>query len=465
MKPPIPRFCLTGALLAVAASALGAVPEDDIRVTPVVRAYRQAAPAVVNISTERIVRVGPRLFGLGDDVFEEVFGQRLVREVPAVSLGSGFLIHPDGYLVTNAHVVGRAEKITATLADGSSFRAEVVASNDDDDLAVLKIASEKPRAFDFLRLGRSDDLMIGETVIAIGNPLGYQNTCSTGVISAVDRKLEFRNDVEVGGLIQTDAPINPGSSGGPLLNIKGELIAINTAIRADAQGIGFAIPVDKLVEDFPRLLDFERLQRVIFGLKVRARHAKTGEEIVVESVLAGTPAAAAGARAEDRVVAINGRAVKQICDYQIAMLAARAGDKIALGCRRDGKPVELTVTIAARPKPDGAALAVGLFGLSFREITPEMARNQRLPVEQGLLVVEVEKGSPADVLGLRRGDIVFQIGRWYVTSMETVGSVLEDVPAGAGVRIGIIRGNVRAWATMKARQPPATRPTGAKTDI
>ncbi len=444
------------ALPAAAAPGPATRPARNPRVTPVVEAYRQASPAVVNISTVTPVQMGWRLFGGEDDPFEEFLPKFFRRTVPVTSLGSGFLIHGQGYLVTNAHVVRRARKITVTLSDESSFEAEVVAANSEHDLAVLRIREAGKRTFPFLRLGRSDDLMIGETVIAIGNPLGYQNTCTTGVLSALNRKLEFRGGLAYDQLIQIDAPINPGSSGGPLLNAAGGLIGINTAIRADAQGIGFAIPVDLLTEDLPRLLDFERLNRVVFGLRVAQHHAAEGDRIVVAAVEPGSPAAAAGCKVGDRLAALNGQEVVQLPEYLIAMLRARPGQTVRLRCRRDGRWVQAAIGIRARPKPDGAALARGLFGLELKEITPELARQLRLPVEAGLLVTGVEGGSPAGQLGLRRGDIVFQMGRWYTPDLEMVGAILEDVAPGTMMQLGIIRGRVRAWAAIKARKPPAT---------
>ncbi len=435
-----------------------AAESNPLRITPVVKAYRKSRPAVVNISTERLIQTRWGLFGFGDDPFEEFFPKRTMR---TASLGSGFLIHPAGYIITNAHVVRRAQKITATLSDKSTHAAEVVAANDAHDLAVLRIKDAKGRKFGFLRLGRSDDLMIGETVIAIGNPFGYQNTCSTGVISALGRKLEFRGGSVYRGLIQIDAPINPGNSGGPLLNIAGELIGINTAIRADAQGIGFAIPVDMLEADIPKLLDFERLNRVIFGLTVRQRRTDRGGNLVVAAVAADTPAARAGCKVGDRLLTLNGKNLVQLPDYQIEMLSARPGSKVKLRVLRGGRKIDLEVAVTIRPKPDGAALAQRLFGMKLRQLTPELARRLGLAVNAGLIVDGVEANAPAARLGIRSGDVVFQLGRWYVTDLERVGLILEDVGPGEVLRVGIVRGRVRAWGSIEARKievrPPAEK--------
>ena len=437
-------------------------PVNPLRMTPVVVAYRKAAPAVVNISTERLVQMrwGPP--GFLDGPFEEFFPRRTVR---TMSLGSGFFIHPAGYIVTNAHVVRRAEKITVTLADKSTYAAEVIASNDAHDLVVLRVRGAGRRRFRFLRLGRSDDLMIGETVIAIGNPFGFQNTCTTGVISALDRKLEFPGGVEFSGLIQIDAPINPGNSGGPLLNIAGELIGINTAIRPDAQGIGFAIPVDLLTNDLARLLDFERLNRVVVGLSVRQRRTSSGDQLVVTSVTPGSPAAQAGCRVGDRLLALDGRPVRQLPDYQIPMLSARAGQKVRLKCLRGGKTVQVVIQVKARPKPDGAALARRLFGLELQTLTPEIARRLRLAVGRGLLVTAVQRNGPAHRLGLAAGDVIFQLGRWQVTDLDDVGAVLEDVEPGTLLRIGYVRGNIRFWTLIRARRIQTSPPGKAKLAI
>jgi len=457
----------SGAAAALAGSvpAAGQTTSKAIRVTPVVRAYRAASGAVVNISTERLVSTGAMLLGWQDDPFEP-FTTKLFRKVPVISLGSGFVIHPSGYIVTNAHVVRRAEKINVVFADKSQHSADVVAENADHDLAVLKIAPPKGKTFPHLHCGRSDDLMIGETVIAIGNPMGYQNTCTTGVISALGRKLEFRGGQTYRDLIQTDAPINPGNSGGPLLNIAGELIGINTAIRADAQGIGFAIPVDALVADLPRLLDFERRNRVIVGLAVEQKRTKDAAELIVARVADKGPAARAGCKVGDRIVALNGKPVGRLSDYQIAMFGAKAGAKVRLRCRRNGKTVNLTVTVKPRPKPDAAALAKRLFGMELANLTAEQARQLRLPVKAGLLVVAVEAKGPASRLGIRRHDVIFQLGRWHVANLDDAGAILEDVAPGEAVRIGVVTGRQRAWGVIRARpidtQPPTT---GKRTTI
>jgi serine protease Do len=418
------------------------------RITPVVLAYRRAGPAVVNISSEKIVT---QRFGMfGRDPFADIF-RRPVRQKTA---GSGVIVHGDGYVVTNAHVVSRAMQITIQLSDKTSYAAKVISSDSTHDLAVLKIELPKGKVLPYLPLGRSDDLMVGETVIAIGNPMGFASTLTTGVISATNRKLSFAGDVEYGGLIQTDAPINPGNSGGPLLNIRGELIGINTAIRADAQNIGFAISADTVADQFASLMDFERINRVVFGASVAQKRDKNGVVLKVTDVRANTPAAAV-LKTGDVIVSLDGKPVAQIPDFVCGMTGAKADDKISLTVSRGGKRIKRSLKLAARPKPDGGKLAGKLFGLTLRKIDRKLAGELSLATSRGLVVVGVAAGSPAHRLGIALKDVIFQVGRIYVTDLDTLGVILEDVKPGDTIRLGGARGNVRYWTAITGASPRA----------
>jgi len=418
------------------------LPPDDPRLTPVVRAYQRVRPAVVNISADKIVSLRYGWFddGLFSDIFGEMF-PKVRRHVPVRSLGSGFVINPAGYIITNAHVVLRAEKITVTMADGSEHEAAKISSDPDHDLAVLKIDPPAGKPLPYLPLGRSDDLMVGETVIVIGNPLGYANSLTTGVISALGRDLAFGDEKQLTGLIQTDAPINRGNSGGPLLNIKGELIGVNTAIRADAQNIGFAIPADRLAERLAGLLDTERLNRVVFGAVVRQQHGPAGDQLCVTEVRQDTPAYGK-LRPGDRIVTLDGLKVRQISDFACAMADKKPGSTVRLGCLRDGKELVLEVTLTLKPRPDGNALARKHFGLRLRELTPSLARDLRLAVDRGLVVVGVEGNSPADRLGMDVKDVLLQVGGFYVKDLDDLGLVLENVRPGQRVQLVVVRRSV-----------------------
>jgi len=438
----------------LAAPPAATAAEKATRITPVVLAYRRAGPAVVNISADKIVNERFALFGR--DPFADIFRRPVRRK----SVGSGVVIHGDGYVVTNAHVVSRALQITIQLSDKTRYAAKVISSDSACDLAVLKVELPKGKTLAHLPLGRSDDLMVGETVIAIGNPLGFANTLTTGVISATNRKLEFAGDIEYSGLIQTDAPINPGNSGGPLLNIRGELIGINTAIRADARNIGFAISADTVAEQLTRLMDFERINRVVFGASVAQKRTTDGVELRVTEVRPGTPADGPLKRG-DRIISLKGKPVGRISGFVCGMMGASAGQKVELGILRGAKRLTAAVKLSARPRPSGKDLARRLFGLTLRKVDRKLAGELGLTTSRGLVIVGVEAGSPAHKLGIDLKDVLFQVGRFYVTDLETLGVILEDVRPGDGIRIGGVRGHVRYWATIHAvgkSRPKNSRP-------
>ena len=403
------------------------------RRTPAVNVFEASRDAVVNISSTQIVQVRDP-FG---SLFEGFFDLRRPfrsepRSVKRTSVGSGFVIHPDGYIITNAHVVARSTGRTVTFADGREFDAQVVASDREHDIAMLHI--ETKETLPTLRLGRSDDLMIGETVIAIGNPLGYQNTVTVGVVSAVGRDLQIARDTALRGLIQTDASINPGNSGGPLLNVLGELVGINTAIRGDAQNIGFAIPVDHLRCAMPDLLDIERRYRIETGLRL----GRNAEPRVVE-VVDNSPAQLAGIQPGDLLSEINGAPVKESVDYHIAMIGRKAGEALSLKLVRDDRPVQTTLLLKGRPKPDAAKLVAERIGVTVKAVPADVARELRLAEGKGLLVVEVKAGSPAEVIGIEAGDILEALGRYYVTTLDELGEILEFVDTGDRINISVLR--------------------------
>ena len=327
-------------LLAVTATGLAQSAEDgrSRRRTPVVEVFESARDAVVNISSTEIVQVRDPMDRLFEG-YSRRFRSR-PRQLKRTSVGSGIVVHPAGYIVTNAHVVARSTDRTVTFADGRQYEATVVAGDREADVAILKI--DAAEALPILRFGRSDDLMIGETVIAIGNPLGYQHTVTAGVVSAVGRDLQLDGDTVLRDLIQTDASINPGNSGGPLLNVLGELIGVNTAIRGDAQNIGFAIPVDRLRRLLPDLLDVERRYRIHTGLKLNDAEPR------VAFVTDDSPADRAGISTGDVLRRINGERVQEVVDFHIALIGLQPGDRLRLELLRRGKPYEASLLVEGR---------------------------------------------------------------------------------------------------------------------
>ncbi len=417
---------LTGLLAAPAARADDDAARREARRTPIVRVFEQCRDAVVNISTTRIVRMRSLgMHGMWDEIFD--FGLPRARNRRVQSVGSGVVVHESGYIVTNAHVVAQASDIQVTFADGETRPADLLAVDPEHDLAVLKV--DAPQPLNDQKLGRSDDIMIGETVVAVGNPLGLQHSVSAGIVSALNRDLPFSNDITYSGLIQTDAPINPGNSGGPLLNINGELIGINTAIRGDAQNIGFAIPVDQLWELLPNMLDIERRQRVRFGLRVGGQRAE------VISVRDDSPAAKAGLRPGDRVVRFNGEALRDGIDYYVHLLGVKPDSEVRLVIRRGDQTQAVEVPLESVPLPDGGKLAWERLGVELEEIPAELRRRYDLPKYVGLMVTGVARGSPADRAGIMASDLILRLDRVPVTTLKDVGLALEQTRGGD--RVGV----------------------------
>lgn len=414
------RRCLTAAIgfsLIFGATAL-AQTEDAAharRRTAIVDVFQKCRDAVVNISTTRVVRVRSLR---GASIFDEIFETPQAMDRRVQSVGSGAVVHESGYIVTNAHVVAQASDVRVTFADGSTLPADIVAVDPDRDLAVVKVRSQK--TLTAIHLGKPGDIMIGETVIAIGDPLGLQHTVTTGIVSALNRDLQFNNDVAYTGLIQTDTAINPGNSGGPLLNVNGELMGINTAIRGDAQNIGFAIPVDRVWEMLPQLLDVERRERVRFGVQVSGPDARVAE------VRAGSPAATAGLHRGDKIISFNGEPLRNGIDFYVRLLSQKPDSQVHLAVERDGKTRNLAVPLQSVPMPDGGKLAQSLFGMTLLDVTPAQRARYDLPDYAGVMVEGVDDGSPAARAGIQPGDFVLRLERVAVSSVKDVGLALEQ---------------------------------------
>jgi len=441
--------CL-GLMVAARTALAAAPPQDDPladRKTPVVRAVQKATPAVVNISTKQERIVQPYFWMDMPDIFRREFGDlfRPRRQVTG-SLGSGVIISANGYIVTNAHVVQQADEIIVTLADESQHKAELVSADPEADLAIIKMVTDKPVSA--IRIGTSSDLMIGETVITVGNPFGYQHTVTTGVVSALDRTIEPQPGLKYEGLIQTDAPINPGNSGGPLLNIRGELIGINAAIRAGAQGLGFAIPVDKVREIMVGLLNVRRGGKAWLGLKYSTT---APARVVVKEVEKDSPAAKANMAAGDHIESLDGRPAGDLIEFETSVLDRKVGDTVRLGVRRGEQAYETKVTLAAAPKPDGAKLALQHFGLHIQQLNHELAGSLKLSTDQGLLVAGVEPASPAEKGGFRRSDVIVQVDRYPIEDLEMLGNLLAQIQKGDRALFYVVRGRTVARAVLTAR--------------
>jgi serine protease Do len=412
-------------LILLQTPVLRAQDTVNLRRTVVVDVVQRTKDAVVNISAEKIVT--ERLSPFGGNPFWEGFAGPTVRR-RANSLGSGFIIHEDGYVVTNNHVIDRASKITVELADGRKLPAEVVSSDTEADLAILRIADPKP--LPVLELGDSSDLMIGEPAIAVGNPLGYSHTVSTGIVSALHRDLG-EGDSGMKDLIQTDAAINPGNSGGPLLNAYGQVIGINTAVRTDAQNIGFAIAVDRLRDLIPALMNPAQANKVDVQVRLREQRSLTPPATVnCQVVSADDP---------DRVVrTINGRTPRNIVDAYAVLLRAKLGQRISIAWS-DGR--RQAVVARAVPLPEAAVQARHRLGVTVEEVTPALARQDNLAVEDGLLVKAVAPDSVAERAGIRPGDVIVRLGRYPVAKLQDLSALVPALPETGRVAIVVYRQN------------------------
>ncbi|MCU0596067.1 MAG: Do family serine endopeptidase [Desulfobacterota bacterium] len=415
--------CIAFLLLAAAtviASEANAAAKDSLRRSAIVVAVEKVSPAVVNISTVVTEKVSPFFPFGGDEFFKDVFPEMFSREYKHTSLGSGVIVDGEkGYIVTNHHVVARATEIKVITSNQKEYKGRSLGSDPRSDLAVIKIDTKErlPEA----KLGDSEDLMIGETVIAIGNPFGLTHTVTTGVVSALDRSVRAEDRV-YRHFIQTDASINPGNSGGPLLNIDGDVIGINTAIYQKAQGIGFAIPINKTKRIVKELLRAGEVQPPWLGLELQEltpelkRHFALAEGIggvLVSDVYGNSPADRAGVKRGDVVLTVGRTSVASLSDYQDALAEFTTGDRITLKLSRRGKEIAFQVQPASFPPDLALETVYRRLGIKVGEVRKPNAQQR-----SGVSVEEVKQDSEAARIGLRAGDLIAQVNEVAVTNLE-----------------------------------------------
>lgn len=386
---------------------------------------KKIGPSVVNIATTQIHKPAqgmPSPFG-GDQGFNEpwerFFGGQLPRSPQRQrGLGSGFIIDSDGTIVTNHHVVNGAEKIVVTLADGKSFDAKILGTDQRSDIAIVKIDAQQ--RLTAAALGDSEQLEVGEWVMAIGNPFGLDHTVTTGIVSAKGRHIGAG---PYDSFIQTDASINPGNSGGPLVNLRGEVVGINTAIFSQSGGnigIGFAIPANLARELVPQLRDRGKVVRGYLGVTIQkvtgdiaaSMGLKNESGALVADVAEGGPAERSGIISGDVIVEFNGKAIKDSAELPLEVARVAPGKTVQVKILRDAKPSNIAVRIGEMKDSEVVAESrPGDFGMALQPVTPAMAESLGLERAEGLVVSSVSPGSAADQAGLRRGDVITEVNR------------------------------------------------------
>jgi serine protease Do len=417
-------------------------------------AAKQAMPAVVSIKVEKTIETGRLSQGdmqfndpFGNDFFRQFFGGQLPQQYQAPrkykeqGQGSGFIISKDGYILTNNHVVGDADKITVELQDGRKFtNAKVIGTDPGTEVALIKIDGDN---FPVLPMGDSTKNDIGDWVIAIGNPFGLSETVTVGVISAVGRNKVGIASYE--NFIQTDAAINPGNSGGPLINLDGQVIGINTAIYSESggyMGIGFAIPIDMAKNIEQQLKEKGKVIRGYLGIlcqditpdMAELLGLKKSEGIIISNVEKDSPADKAGLKGHDIILELNGKKIESYDTFRNDIADIQPDSKIKLTVSRDGEKQNITVTLGERPA-DGTAKVLPkeqpkskeALGIEVQDVTNDIARQLGYKVGEGVVVTSVDPGSPAGEAGIESGDLILSVDRKNVNSADEFEKAISKI--------------------------------------
>lgn len=412
-----------------------------------VKVADEVKPAVVNLSVEKRIRgrIFSPWFGFKDEFrdpffdefFDHFFKDFREREYTQQSLGSGVIVDPRGYILTNNHVIKGADEIKVTLLDGRTFKGKVVGADPKTDLALIKIDAKDD--LPVARLGDSDEVKIGNWAIAIGNPFGLDHTMTVGVISAKGRAIGV---AEYEDLIQTDASINPGNSGGPLVNIRGEVIGINTAIIAGGQGIGFAIPINmarKIIDD---LIEHGKVIRAWLGVYIQEvtpelakkfKGAKPKKGVLVSMVMPDSPAKKAGIKRGDIILSVDRKKVSTPRELQKEILKRKIGQKVKLEVLREGRIIIVNIKLAQLREKGEELVELETTsswrGMTVQTLTPELAKHFGLPTrEKGVLISEVAHRSLAYKARLRKGDLIKEINHRPIEDLSDFNRIVRKIP-------------------------------------
>ena len=418
----------------------------EILQNTVVQIQQAAGRAVVSIKTESRDKRPPQM------------GQEVPRgETPRRGVGSGVVVDPRGFVLTNHHVIERADEIELTLSDGRIFKGMVIGRDPKTDLAVVKIdtTEELPVAV----LGNSDHVKVGHWAVAIGNPFGLGQSLTVGVISGIGRDELGLSSFE--DYIQTDAAINPGNSGGPLLNIRGEVIGINTAINPVGRGIGFAIPINQAREVMGQLIAQGRVVRGFLGVVIQTLSAELASKfdvaessgVLVGDIMPGSPAEKAGLKRGDVILTFAGRPLHKMQELQRLVAETRPGTSVQLRVFRDRQEQFVALEIGelkdAEPKPEPAG---SRYGLTLDALTKDLAKQFNLKVDEGVVITNVESGSPAARDGLRKGDVILEIERTPVTTLDAFREATSTLDPSNDILLLILREGRSFYALLHAPQ-------------
>lgn len=436
----------------------------DVQVKMVPRNFSElaamASPSVVNIRTVKTMKGGGTVykhFRRGpfndddplNDFFEKFFGDNGPHNFKQRSLGSGFIIDKEGYIVTNNHVIENADKIMVVLSDDKEFDAKIIGRDPYTDLALIKIKPK--RDLPSVKIGDSDTLKVGEWVVAIGSPFGLERTVTAGIVSAKGRVI---GSGPYDNFIQTDASINPGNSGGPLINMRGQVIGINTMIIAGGQGIGFAIPVNLAKGIIEQLKSSGEVTRGWLGVTIQdlkgelAKYygLKSGEGALVVDVIPGDPADQAGIKPKDIIAEVNGKKIKSSRDLTTIIAGIGVGEKAKVTVLRNKKKKTFTVEIGKRPEKMASSKDIPQkqgdeLGIRVSEITPEIAQRFNIKRTTGVMVIGVELNSRAAEAGFQRGDIIIEINRKTVKNINSYKKILKKAKKGKEIAFLVERMN------------------------
>ena len=443
------------AVAAVNNAPLHGVPQNFSDLADIV------SPSVVHIKVEKTVSGGQRSFGpfgqlpFGNneqfrDFFGRRFGEQPPREFKRPGEGSGFIVDPSGYIVTNSHVVEGADTIKVVLKDETQYTAEIIGLDPTTDIALIKVQPQKK--LPAIVLGSSDELRVGEWVAAIGSPFGLEYTVTAGIVSAKGRVI---GSGPYDDFIQTDASINPGNSGGPLINMKGEVVGINTMIIAGGQGIGFAIPIDQAKGIIDQLMTDGEVTRGWLGVTIQDLKGDLAEYygindnsgVLVAEVVPGDPADKAGIRPKDIITHVSGQKIATSRDLTNLAAQLGIGQTADVKILREGKPKTLKVkigkrapTIAAASQPQGRPQK-GEYGFEVAELTPEIARRFSIQESSGVIVVGVAPRSKADAAGIKKGDLIIEINHAKVNSVKEFKRLIDRQQSADGINLLVRRMN------------------------